>query len=292
MAQRGTRDEISTRRKREISMEKRTLLAIALAVLVMLVYSKAMQKYYPMAKETTVSPDKRQTVSFPIQPTQQTVSFPNITQNFGTMRQFSFDRVDYELSDIGGCIKAINLNKFNMLEQKTPELIYEATASRNAIFSISAFPSAGYISGNSYKYSETNKGPEYTLTLNIGLEIKKTYRPQNNYGLWLELKITNNSSAPVKGAYSIVAVSDIKVLTQDDMRFMQTAVSLAGKQKKITSRPAAGQSATYYGSIDWAAMQNKYFCLAVKPLQPTISATANQTPAKSPNTSIFIELQT
>jgi YidC/Oxa1 family membrane protein insertase len=273
-------------------MEKRTLLAITLAILVMLVYSRAIQKYYPAPQETPLSPESKQTVSFPAKPAQETVSFPNIKPNFTTLRQFTFNHVDYELSDVSGCIKSINLNKFNRLEKKIPEQIYEATASRDAIFSISAFPSAGDISGATYSYSETNKGLEYTLGLNNGLQIKKIYWPDNNYGLWLELKITNNSTAAVKGAYSMVAVSDIKALTQDDARFLEAMVSLAGKQKRISIRSIAGQPATYYGSIDWAAMQNRYFCLAVKPFQPVISATANQAAVKSSNANIFIELQT
>lgn len=274
-------------------MDKRTLLAITLAIVIMLFYSIAMQKYYP-SPATPTAPASTESTKGTVSQTvsSETVSSANLPKlsDYKT-RSLQAEKARYEFSDLGGSLKSVNINKYNKLEQKTPELIYNSEFAKDAIFSVSGMGIQDGSKTVSYEYSAIDSGIEYTLRLANGLEVKKIYRADDNYGLTLELKFTNPAENTTRERYSMVAVSNLKVLTASDVRFTEAAFSFGAKQKRIRPGSINKEAKIYFGNADWAAIQGKYFSLVAKPYQPTVSLTISKTVSQPPNSNISIELQ-
>ena len=268
-------------------------MAIVLAVLVMFFYSSIMQKYYPQTKKTVSFATKPQTVSS-YQSTVSTVSLPEQTVSFqktiseSSISKISTREIDYQLSDMGGFIKAININKHNELGNET---LYDINSIRGAIFFTNWFWLKDEDIIEQYNRIILENRAEYTVSLRNGIQITKVYTPKDNYGLSLEIKIANNSDAIFKGTYSIVGVSSIATNTSDDIRFAQGLVSVANKIKRFRPGAVKTQGDIIPGAIDWVAMQNKYFSLVAKPYQPVDLSTIQRVSADSRNPNIYIELQ-
>ncbi len=271
-------------------MDKRTLFAVVLAVLVMFSFSFVVQKMYPTPKDQAAPLTSNQgTVS-------QTVSQPIVDHGLpaealkipiSDIRKISTESVDYIFSDIGGCLKSIVIKKYNGKEQRTSELVYESEFLQNAIFSISGVTEKRDLTNAQYAFSKTQDTVEYKLIYKNEFEVRKIYHIKDNYGLVLELQINNISNAPLIGKYSLVGVSDIKSSTLNDARFAETIISVNGKQKKIKGVSQNKENNTYFGNIDWISMQSRYFSLALKPYQPTVSLTVS----KFFNSNITLTLQ-
>jgi len=260
-------------------MDKRTLYAVVLAIFVMVSYSYVIQKFYPAPKESPVQINKTETVSSTI----SNVSQPLAPSTFDSAillpsetRVLSTDNVTYEFSDMGGCLKSIKIKKYNGLEQKEPEHIYDAKFSQDAIFSIVGIGEEGDLSKTKYNFSKTSNSFEYTTVLKNKLEIKKIFSLQQENGLAAEIVISNASGALQKINYSMVGASNMKSSTAIDKRFIETMVFIKGKQKKIRGVSANKQNNIYTGNIDLLSMQGKYFTLVMKPYQPTVSLTVSK----------------
>lgn len=268
-------------------MDKRTLMAVALAILVMTSYSFFMQKYYPapksnpqeksqpqlnqdVAKETTQIPAKIGQVKFPNQ----------------EVIKLSSDNIEYGLSNIGGCVKYINLKKYNNLEKN--EIIYEADSPASAIFSLSGDPATEDFIGGKYRYEKTEKGAKFSIILKNGVEIEKIYKINNSNGLDLELKIKNTIGTPINFGYDIIGVSSMKVMDAQDARFVEPSVYLNGKRVKMrVPRTLDSTWNVYSGDIEWVALQGKYFYLVNKAYQKTVSSTVS----KQQNNNICVYLK-
>ena len=218
-------------------MDKKTLIAIALAIMVMASYSYIMQKYYPGPKpfeqqkqtvSSTVSTVSSSVSTVSSQP--QTVSLPEKFATGETVK-ISSDNVEYELSEIGGCVKSINIKKFNGLDKN--ELIYDAEFSRAAIFSIPNICGED-ISSVKHKYSKLRDGAEFSVLLRNGIEVKKIYKLNKDNALELELILKNTASNTAKVDYFIVGVSSMKTNNSADHGFIESSISLNGKRTKVS----------------------------------------------------------
>ena len=268
-------------------MDKRTLMAIVFAILIMMGYSSFMQKYYPAPKQavTQASNLAGQKSGLPEPVASVGSNLPKFTQT--DFIKLSTEDVDYYLSEVGGCIKFINIKKFNKLEKN--EVIYDAEFIRGAVFSLSGFSLAPEeVTSAKYKYSKTQNGAVFTLNLKNGLEISKVYKLNNGNVLDLEVKIKNTTASPIKTNYSIVGISNIKIQSPQDARFMEASLYINNK-RTVARMPKMPDSTgnNYIGNIDWAAMQSKYFSIVIKPYQQTVSSTVS----KLPNNNVFIDLQ-
>ncbi len=301
-------------------MDKRTVFAIFLALFVMMAYSSAINKFFPKNtvsfQQNTVSFQQNNVASLQntVSSTQNTVSFSQNTISSDNMQHLKLeqpsdenlgfsgtnitnipaDNVDYEFSDLGGCLKSISIKGFTNLKQN--EVIYDVFATRNAIFVINGFDKNTDLTKTTYKRYVIANGLEYDAFLKNGLEIKKFYKlSNNNYGLELELKIINNSDNTIETRYSIITASDISVSGPDDSRFLEGIISLNSKLKKIKPQiRRAGMENKYIGDIEWAGLQNKYFSLIVKPYQKTVSSTVSfyNKDLRNPNISIMLNYDT
>jgi len=258
-------------------MDKRTLMAVALAILVMSGYSFIMQKYYPAPKQAVTQTADAAT-SKTVSNIPSTVSSQNLTEfpSHESIR-LSSENVDYELSDIGASIKSINIKKHNNLYKD--ETVYETVYPGAAIFSLSGIAGSEDLDKAKYRFTKTDNGGEFILDLKNGLQIRKIYALNNGNGLNLEVKIKNTTNQAVKFGYAIVGVSSIKTASAQDAGFVDSSVYLSGKRVKVKPpRTIDSTGNIYIGSVDWAALQGKYVTLVAKPFQKTVSVTVSKLP--------------
>ena len=256
-------------------MDKKTLLAVVLAILVMFSYSHIVQRLYPPApneaasfpSEQRVSPSvKSQTLSNT--PSSAAVSLSGLSKlDDSSLRKISTHAIDYVLSDVGACIKSITIKKYNGSGKGNEELIYDVDYSQNALFSIikTGFVTKDDLANVRYKYSKIDSGIEYSFKTENGVEIKKIYKVLNNYGLNLELSLINRSNNVLDAKYSIIASSNMKISADTDKRFIEAIVSVDNKQKRIRPSSPKRIENVFFGNSDWVGLQNQYFSIIIKP---------------------------
>jgi len=262
-------------------------MAVVFAILIMMGYSSFMQKYYPATKQAPASASNEAVQKTDLsQPA--AINSSNLLKFTQTeFVKLSTENVDYYLSETGGCVKLINIKRFNRLEKS--EVIYDSEFIKGAVFSLSGFSlTPEEVTNAKYKYSKIQNGAVFTLNLKNGIEVSKVYKLNNGSALSLEIKLKNTTAGLIKTNYSVVGISNIKIPTPQDARFIESSLYL--NDKRIAAKIPKTSDSTgniYTGNIGWAAMQSKYFSLVVKPYQQTVSLTVS----KLPNNNVIMELQ-
>ncbi len=266
-------------------MEKRTLVAIVLAIFVMMAYSHFAGKYYPQQASQPLqqarSPQGAQSLQEPYHQEARTVSssqkdVPSALYkwNESTLRTITTDVFQVTLSDIGGCIKEIVLLKHPSSNGEGPIVLTKANKPEEGIFALDfGRQTKNDLRTARFKAEDFSQGRRvsYSYRDGSGLDISKTYIFSNsNNDIELELTVSNNSSSIWEGQYEIVGGSRIDKSTPMDERFLEASFYINDKPEKVNLRKVQKTGVQRVaGNVRWSSLKNKYFSALLVPFETT-----------------------
>ncbi|MFC1667111.1 membrane protein insertase YidC [Candidatus Omnitrophota bacterium] len=247
-------------------MEKRLLIAVALSIIVMLVYPFFMAKINPPAQ---TRPDHTISYSEPIE-TQEVIN--KYTKNThkeikktslppgSFSRVFANDRYGVNISNIGGGIQKITIKDGKRLDiDIVDDAIYES--------GILSMEGKGVLAGLSSQPFAINRETRSVYAETNGLKIEKYVSfLEDHYALEASIKITNNSGLAQHLSFEITTASRISNKEIYESRYIGADVLYKdGSLKRIASGNFKQYKRLYKDNIEWLALKNKYYSIIAKP---------------------------
>ncbi|MBU4377244.1 MAG: membrane protein insertase YidC [Candidatus Omnitrophica bacterium] len=256
-------------------MDKKTILAVILSVLVVIGYQVYTAKFYPAVVETgtTQAPinkmyplpgEKAGAGAVAISTASEEIAARELPEKIIIKET---EKYIVELSSVGGCIKDIKLKNGGYSPSDKGSDLIAIQKPENAIFNMEGLGFGG-LSKTGFKVEEKGNEIIFSSKLAGGLELVKKYIFYNSlYNIDLEVYIKNNSSAQVRTSYTINTAADIGVDSSIDKRYIQAVAEIDGKTKR--NNGAKGKGLFKEGSIGYAGLQNRYFSVIAKSNIPT-----------------------
>lgn len=249
-------------------MEKKTLLAIVLSVLVIIGYQFYAAKNYSVPVENKAAASAVVNEVFTEQPAgksmAQTLPEPEISPAPETVIIRETDKYVVTFSSVGGAITNIRLkNGVCSAVDKGCDLVNVKSA-ENKIFNIAGLDSNRTPSTN---FSVEEKGEELIFTAKISgnIELIKKYILRNTrYSIDLEMYIRNISDGQIKTSYIINTAADVGIDSKIDIGYIQAVAEIDGKMKK-----SGGNKDPIKGNVGYAGVHNRYFSVIAKNYVPS-----------------------
>ncbi|MFH1612170.1 MAG: membrane protein insertase YidC [bacterium] len=272
-------------------MEKRTIIALSLYFVIMLVW----WTWWGTKKQPQQIPEQK------IITQQQIPQTENILKEESTSSSPQIEEKDiivennfYKiiLSNKGAYIKQVFLKQYYEKENTNVKLIPLDTSQNfsSGIISCLENEKLSYVN-TIYECSlekniildNTNLSHQinFVTTLSNGLEITKTYSFENNsYLVDLEIKLKNIRNTPIsfgeKGSYKLIWGPGIHIEENNKDSSMYTQIVLLENNKakfdNFTKFTKQQKETEYFGNINWIGIKNKYFASILVPLNKTESA--------------------
>lgn len=242
-------------------MEKRLVLAIALSILIVLVF-----QYSAPRPPAVLKPE----VSAPVanEPVKET-EIAQIISPGEEEKETVIETDDYYItfSNIGGAIKAIELKKYKASGSTENLILVSLTNPAEYLLSVTS-SSIPEINNKIYT-GETKDGIiTYTLTTNNCKIVKKYRLSKSLYGIELNMSIYNTSSATMPFSYKVIGGAGLKEVSNQDKRFVEVTSDINGKAQGF-KKPKPLEHISHPGLVNWTALKNKYFSIILKPFVTT-----------------------
>ncbi len=249
-------------------MEKKTLLAVVLSILVIIGYQVYAAKNYPALVENKTAATTVVNEAFAERSAgksiTQTLPEPEISNAPETVIIKETDRYIVTFSSVGGAITNIKLkNGVCSAIDRGCDLVYVKSA-ENKIFNISGLGSNRTPSTN---FSIEGKGEELIFTAKIsgGIELIKKYIIRNTcYNIDLEMYIRNISDGQITTSYIINTAADVGIDSKIDIGYIQAVVEIDDKMKK-----SGGSKDPIKGNVGYVGVHNRYFSVIAKNYVPS-----------------------
>ncbi len=239
-------------------MEKRTILAVVLSVVVIMTFQFLMPKQEPV-KRPVVTPDH--SAAGQSNPREITVPLEAAVPVAAEEEYVSeTDRFIFTFSNIGGAIKKIELKEYKDSKTEKPYVLLEINDPR---YFVGAFNLAGAASTLKAPYTLKTDGSRVIYTLyDREIEIVKIFN-LHNYNDYIDLHVVirNVSQRQIRDDSRIVVGANIEKKDAMAQRYVSISAKASGKLIRDT------RNATRAGDISWAALNNKYFCIVARPYQ-------------------------
>lgn len=248
-------------------MDKRTILALILAGLIIAIYPYYLAKVAPQSKPLT---DSGQRTAFSVQekiaPALLTLAKEQLVTKVSLEKETAVETKKYRLifTNLGGAIKKIYLKEFKDTAQE-PTLLAKAINPEEGLFNLT---SAQLLLSPEIVYSiKQEKNIVICIFEKPGdfIVTKKYFLPNDNYSIELELNIDNLTSQPKEATLAIVGASRIAADTLDKGRFNELSGMVDGIIKRENIGLLKKGKIIRSGIIPWAQIRNKYFSLIFKP---------------------------
>lgn len=249
-------------------MDKKTILAVILSVLVVIGYQLYIAKFYPANIEITAAyapvnktfplPGEKA----PVMPSDLSAAEAGIKEQPEKIIKKETEKYIVELSTIGGSIKDIKLKNGGYSPSDKGSDLISIHNSENAIFNMSGLGSSA-ISRASFKAEEGDDEVIFSARLDNGIELIKKYIFHNSlYKVELELYIKNSGNTQLRTSYAINTAADIGIDGKIDSRYIQAVASSGGKVRR--SSGSHGKDIAFKGNVSYGGLQNRYFSVVVK----------------------------
>ncbi|MBU0683816.1 MAG: membrane protein insertase YidC [Candidatus Omnitrophica bacterium] len=259
-------------------MEKRLIMAVALSLVVLLMFQRFMspkKSEIPIMTTETPQTDRGTAIengeSNRTMDTEQTARKQAQTEEKVPEKTFQIETDKYRLcfSDIGGNLKKIELKEYQTKD--TDELLYEALEKEEQIFAIKS-ELIKTANQKKYTYRQEAGFVTFTLTEPGWLEIVKRYKIQNSADhIELELFVKNLSSRTVFFPYRINGPAHLEKTDQITGRsFLEADTLIDGKVWKVKSLKEPKETS---GQVSWTGLKNRYFALVLRAFDFAESAT-------------------
>lgn len=241
-------------------MEKRTLLAVILSILVIVTFQFWMSKQYPKQQQPQLPETVETELKEPQMPGEPLAVAERPTIENEEEYIAETDRIVFTFSNVGGSIKKIELKEFKDSETGEP---FELVNIKDPRFYMGAFNLVkNRLPDNAiYQLRRYDNKISY-IYKDANIEIEKRYR-FHNYNDYIELYITlkNLSQHEIKTSSRIIAGSYINVSGAMSHRYINVSAKVDGRI--LRDRRAAFRS----GDVSWVALNSKYFCILLRPYQ-------------------------
>ncbi len=246
-------------------MEKRVILAIALSILIVLLFQYIAPKpsnpppITKMGKETSRLPLTKETDTAAYKPSKFLAEEKHL--------EIQTDKYILTFSNVGGSIKKILLKDYKEHDSNEPLELVQIKNPEDYIFNIYTQPDTLSLNSSLYDLEKKDDVIIYSTQAD-GLEIKKKYILHNyRHSIELQLFIKNISGAPKEFNYNIIGGAGVKEIHEQDKRFVEVTTKINGKILGF-NRPK-GARIINLGTVSWTALKNKYFSIILKPFVNT-----------------------
>jgi len=244
-------------------MERKTLLAVVLSVLVIIGYQFYVAKNYSVPVENKAAAPAVVNETFTEQPagksTAQTLPEPEISNAPETVIIRETDKYIVTLSTVGGCIKDIELKDHSALVSDKGFDLINIADPKNGIFNIEGLGS-NRMSRTNFAVEEKTNDVIFTAKIDDEIALTKKYTFHNSsYLIDLEIHIKNIANRQINTAYLINTASNIGFDSEIDKRYIQGVTEINGKVKRN-----GGSKDPIKGNIGYAGLQNRYFSVIAK----------------------------
>jgi YidC/Oxa1 family membrane protein insertase len=246
-------------------MDKRTVIAIALSLLVLLGFQSLVARrrgqMQPQPTGPSVETIEQPSARGPAGPATMPRQLPSKKELKENVTEIQTEAHNLVFSDIGGSLKAAYLNGYE--ERCRGEILFEEENPAERLF---AMQSAALPGLEERKFERTKKNGilEYQMTDPGRIEITKRYTFHKSLDyIDLDIGVKNLSSRKMGFSYQIRGPSNLeKTSLVAGRTFLQTDVMIDGKRWRAKS--VKGIQARS-GDISWVALKNRYFTLILKP---------------------------
>lgn len=258
-------------------MDKRTILALVLAGVIIILYPYYLKMVAPPQPVLSGNLDSGQIepawISPPIAEDKPIVTSASFAPEKPTVKPIEEKEtiIDTEkyivvLTNIGGAIKKIYLKEFKD-ELGEPILLSEIQSPEEGLFNITS-PELSLAARAVYSVKKSNNEVVYTFEKPGDFVISKKYIfHKDKYGIELELVVDNLASQSREVTLAIVGASRLSEdgLDNSRFRFKEVASMLDGNIKRENVGHIGKGKVVISGQIAWSNMRNKYFSLIFKP---------------------------
>lgn len=261
--------------------QHRLLMAIALSLLVMILYQKFFVAPYAQKVQQrratepaenriitvspTVSQEERRTASG-----QKHERRKRVEEKITVLQN---DIFKIELTDDGARIKQIWLKNFKDTKTNKPTQLLDSTTTEEFSTGPLLLEDLFLESSTPQRWELIDGGErhvKYSYESPAGAMItKEIFFHNSNYGIWLRLKIKNDTATALQAKCKLVGGSALLIKPGVDERFVGVDVKLAQEVKRLNPRSRAlkGEGNIYYSSPVWTSIRGRYFSLALEPGQ-------------------------
>lgn len=275
--------------------ENRLLLAIALSVLVILMYQSYMRKFYKPGQPSTAGsqlpvrsqeslkdktqraagPDKEAQIRFDEGRSQAGYEqgFPGEGISRGSEPAYQEQKITVEnelyravLTDQGAGIKEFYLLQFKDRE-RNPTLLFRAHENRPLVLETVETTRAG--KDKIWQLlKQTNDIVVYKKEDDQKIVIKTFKFHNSNYIIELNLDVLSKTSFPQEFRYKIVGGSGTASKGHIDNRYFGADIQIADKiYRRRPSHKSTQEGEIFYGSPSWVSTKSRYFSFILKPEQ-------------------------
>lgn len=244
-------------------MEKRTLIAIILAIVILVSYQYLFVK--PASKPPAAPPGPPVEANMPAAPPVEVVPLPSPEGE--RLITVDTDLYTATLSSVGGTVKSFKLKKYKGSEGMQVSLLDGQGGMYPALgtgwkddFSVSR--ENFHVTGGDLTLDEGRQtgtvGFEYAAG---GYSIRRTYTFHNGSYLF-DLR---DETAGLPG-YEITLGGDFGIFDRKEQKLSHTGPVLLKESDRIEIKPAKlKEPKVYTGALKWIAQEDKYFCAAIVP---------------------------
>jgi len=250
-------------------MEKRLIIAVALSLMVLLVFQKMSPK---RQVEIPCQEERTSGLSQTVEESRAGDFLPGKKAKNKSLQKEDVTEIETEkykmlFSDIGGNLKKLSIKGYN--GDIPEEVLVEENEPDNQIFSTRS-PLLPDLDTQKFKRTEGENFIEYTMEEDGLLSVTKRYvfRKSLDY-IGLSLDVKNLSSRDILFSYQITGPSSLKKADIVAGRnFLEANALIDGK---IWKTKAGKKTIEKNGSIAWVALKNRYFSLILQSLEPAKS---------------------
>lgn len=245
-------------------MNKRLITAIALSMLVMIVFQRFSQqpgRFEPAERQTYREKQEKEPVFEDIREKETDRAFPETKEEEKRLSTVETDNFVLLFSNKGATLKALTLKETPHNPQE--EQLFEIKETKNRPFAVQSefFPS---LENRNFKVNETSRYLEYTHTDPDGFSVIKRFIffPERDH-IEMDLTVRNLTQRAAPFQYTLTGPSSLERAGEVFGRsFLQADVLIDGK---IWKEKQVKQSKEKSGAVTWAALKNRYHALILKP---------------------------
>ena len=244
-------------------MERRLLAAVALSIIVMLVYPIFLKKINPPSSSGLEQPmqfvEKKEVVETRRESKPEEIE-EAVLPDGAISTMLANAKYEIDFSNIGGSIQRIKIKDGKRFDIDLVE---------NALFQqgMLSIEGSGELSGLSSQLFAIREDTNSLYVEKQGLGIEKSVKfLRDKYALRSTIKITNLSSSTKNLSFELTAASKIASKEKFEARFVGVdLLSKDGTVKRITSGNSKKYNKLYHSDIEWLALRNKYYSIIAKP---------------------------
>ncbi|MFH1782022.1 MAG: membrane protein insertase YidC [Candidatus Omnitrophota bacterium] len=248
-------------------MEKRTIIAIVISILMLIFYPMFVSKFYPPQEVLYEDISDSESLAEPIKQTKLAIDEEKPIVNDKVLfdlnvaeKVLSNNRYVINMTNLGASVSSIEIKDHTRFDV----LLVEDALNQAGVFSMKGRGSLLGIDTQLFTIKEDTN--TFVASIN-GLLVEKTIDfIEDNYALRSSVEITNTSNTARPYSFDLVTASNISNKEKFEGRYIEGDVYFSSsKFKKIAGGKFKDSYFTYPENIEWVALKNKYYSIIAKP---------------------------